>query len=307
MTQQSKLIEIQEKPTAPVFTFMMIFGLLGCYSMPTFLHQRIDFWLSHNSYQQLHTMELLRKMDIGGLLTMTTAANFCSFHIVEMAFNIYFFWVFSKHTEQKLGPARFILLLVIALYIPWVITYFDMLRQPNLIELYVLSPAMMLCTIIGCYMVFPPVPKSVLGQGNIKNRNEIFRRGERADPLDKYIANPYTFVGVFAAVQVLMHLWMTIGFTDYFKPVPGYDVWLLVPSLCCFGVGYALGQVFLKSATAHFKEGPLTLAALKRYYELLELDVNHDEALRGTARTLGLPYEKVREWVAKNKGKLRVK
>lgn len=166
---------------------------------------------------------------------------------------------------------------------------------------------MLLCTIIGCYMVFPPVPKSVIGKGNIRPKNEIFRRGERADPLDKYIANPYTFVGVFAAVQVLLHLWITIGFTDYFKPMHGYDVWLLVPSLVCVAFGYGLGQLFLNSATAHFKEGPLTLAALKRYYELMELDVNHDEAIRGTARTLGLPVEKVREWVAKNKGKLRVK
>ncbi len=307
MTQQSKLIEIQDKPTAPVFTFMMIFGLLAAYALGTLSSGRQDWWLSHNCYQQLHVMEMLRKMDLLGMLSVGFLGTFASFHIVQMSFNMYFLWVFSKHTEQKLGPGRFLLLLAAALPLPWVITYFDMLRQPQLMELYLIGPAMMLCTIIGCYMVFPPVPKSVLGSGNIKSRNEIFRRGERADPLDKYIANPYTFVGVFAAVQVLLHLWVTIGFTDYFKPLPGYDVWMLIPSLLSAAVGYSLGQVFLKSATAHFKEGPLTLAALKRYYELLELDVNHDEALRGTARTLGLPYEKVREWVAKNKGKLRVK
>jgi Rhomboid family len=308
MTQSShnsKLIEIQDKPTAPVFTFMLMFGMLGAYSMATL--QRMDWWLSHNSFQQDHVFEMLHKMDIVGLLTVSTMATFASFHIVQMSFNIYFLWVFSKHTEQKLGPGRFILLLVTAMYLPWIFTYVDLMRQPQLSELYLLSPAMMLCCIIGCYMVFPPVPKSVLGDGNIRPKNEIFRRGQRADPLDKYIANPYTFVGVFAAVQVLMHLWCTIGFTDYFKPMKGYDVWMLVPALLSVGVGYALGRGFLASATAHFKEGPLTLAALKRYYELLELDVNHDEAIRGTARTLGLPYEKVREWVAKNKGKLRVK
>ncbi len=304
---QSKMVEIQDKPTAPVFTFLMIFGLLAALAAGPVDPHKVDYWLSHNCFQQLHVMELLHKNDLMGLLTNVTISNFASFHIVQMAFNMYFFWVFSKHTEQKLGPARFILLLVLALYLPWVVSYFDLMRQPQLVELYVVGPAMFLCTIIGCYMVFPPVPKSVLGQGNIRPKNEIFRRGERADPLDKYIANPYTFVGVFAAVQVLLHLWITIGFTDFFKPLPGYDVWLLVPSLVCGALGYALGQVFLRSATAHFKEGPLTLAALKRYYELMELDVNHDEAIRGTARTLGLPVEKVREWVTKNKGKLRVK
>lgn len=304
MTHQQ--IEIQDKPTTPIFTFMMVFGLLGGYAM-SLSNSRSDWWLSHNSYQQLHIMEQMHKADWAGVLTLVSTATFASFHIVQMAFNIYFLWVFSKHTEQKLGPARFILLLVIALYLPWLMTYFDLARSPQLLELYIVGPAMMLCTIIGCYMVFPPIPKSVLGQGNIKPRNEIFRRGERADPLDKYIANPYTFVGVFAAVQVLLHLWLTIGFTDLFKPMPGYDIMMLVPALISAAIGYGLGQIFLRSATAHFKEGPLTLAALKRYYELLELDVNHDEALRGTARTLGLPYEKVKEWVAKNKGKLRVK
>ncbi len=307
MTQNinSKLVEIQDKPTTPIFTFIMVFGMLGAFTLATL--QRMDWWLSHNAYQQEHMIEMLHKLDFIGIFTVTTLATFASFNIVQMSFNIYFLWVFAKHTEQKLGPGRFLLLLLIALYLPWVMTYFDLMRQSNLFEMYIISPAMMLCTIIGCYMVFPPVPKSAVGAGNIRPRNEIFRRGQRADPLDKYIANPYTFVGVFAAVQVLLHLWCTIGFTDYFKPMKGYDVWMLVPALLSALVGYGLGKVFLQSATAHFKEGPLTLAALKRYYELLELDVNHDEALRGTARTLGLPYEKVREWVAKNKGKLRVK
>lgn len=304
MTNQ---IEIQDKPTAPVFTFAMIFGLLAAFAMGPVNPLKADYWLSHNSFQQLHNMEMLRKSDFLGLLTNWSISTFGSFHILQMAFNMYFLWVFSKHTEQKLGPGRFMLLLVMALYLPWVVSYFDLMRQPQLIELYIVGPAMMLCTIIGCYMVFPPVPKSALGKGSYRPKNEIFRRDQRADPLDKYIANPYTFVGVFAAVQVLLHLWMTIGFTDFFKPMHGYDAWLLVPCLVCVGCGYGLGQIFLRSATAHFKEGPLTLAALKRYYELMELDVNHDEALRGTARTLGLPYEKVREWVTKNKGKLRVK
>lgn len=271
------------------------------------MSKSLDWTLSHNAYQQMAIVDMLHKANFAGLLTTVTMATFSSFHIVPMAFNMYFFWVFSKHTEQKLGPGRFLILLMVSIYLPWIFTYFDMMRQPQLYELGIISPAMMLCCIIGCYMVFPPIPKSVLGQGNIRDRNQIFRRGERADPLDKYIANPYTFVGVFAAVQILLHLWCTIGFTDYFQPHHGFDVWMLLPALGSAAVGYGLGQAFLQSATAHFKEGPLTLAALKRYHELLELDVNHDEAIRGTARTLGLPYEKVREWVTKNKGKLRVK
>ena len=94
---------------------------------------------------------------------------------------------------------------------------------------------------------------------------------------------------------------------DFLKPMPGYGIADPIPALVSIVIGFALGQVFLQSATTSFKEGPLTMEALKCYNELIELDVNHEDACKGTARKLGLPVEKVREWVQKNKGKLRVK
>jgi membrane associated rhomboid family serine protease len=298
-------VQFEDKPGTPVFTFLMILALLGVFYMAA--TGRVEPWLSRNCFQEAAVLRIMHQADYGKLVGLIMTSTFASFHILPMALNMYFLWVFAKHTEQKLGPGRFLLLLAIAIFAPWVMGYFDLQRQPNLFEVYFLSPAMMLCTIIGCYMVFPPIPKSKVGAGNIRPRNEIFRRGQRADPLDKYIANPYTFVGVFAGFQIAMHLWITIGCTDLFKPLPGYDMIMPIPALISIALGYGLGQVFLQSATQSFKEGPLTLAALKRYHELIELDVNHDEAIRGTARTLGLPYEKVRDWVQKNKGKLRVK
>jgi hypothetical protein len=63
----------------------------------------------------------------------------------------------------------------------------------------------------------------------------------------------------------------------------------------------------MQQASAGLKESPMTLSAVKRYHELIDLDVCHEDALKGTARTLGLPYDKVKEWVAKNKGSMRIK
>jgi transposase-like protein len=48
------------------------------------------------------------------------------------------------------------------------------------------------------------------------------------------------------------------------------------------------------------------LEAIKRYNELVDLDVSPDDAIKGTARAMGLPNEQIRDWVTKNKGRLRI-
>jgi len=300
-------VQFEDKPTTPIFTFALILALIGAFAACQM--GRPEWWLSHNCFQELAFIDLFKHKDFQSMALKATVGTFASWKILQMALNIYFVWVFCKHVENKLGPGRFLLLLIVALYAPWVATYFNLYGKSANLETYMIGPAMFLCTIIGTYMVFPPVPVSKMGSGNIKDRNQIFRKDERANPLDKYTANPYMFIGVFTAFQILMHLWMCIGLPNvsFLEPMKGYDVGDLIGAIVSVAIGFALGQLFLQSATASFKEGPLTMEALRRYHELIDLDVKHDDALKGTARTLGLPYEKVREWVAKNKGKLRVK
>ena len=76
------------------------------------------------------------------------------------------------------------------------------------------------------------------------------------------------------------------------SPLPGFDTYPAFPCIVGGLIGYALGSMLQAQASAGLKESPMTLSAVKRYHELVDMDVTHEDALRGTARTLGLPYHK---------------
>jgi hypothetical protein len=116
------------------------------------------------------------------------------------------------------------------------------------------------------------------------------------------------FVATFAVLQGLMWFWIHLDKKFWiFSGMPGYDTFSPLPCLIGAAIGWLMGYMLEQQATAALKISPMTLQAVKRYHELVDLDVGHEEALRGTARTLGLPYDKVKEWVHKNKGSMRIK
>ena len=94
-------------------------------------------------------------------------------------------------------------------------------------------------------------------------------------------------------------------FTKTFSPE--YHVMHLYPILGAFFVGYTFALFLVYSATGDLKEGPLKLMTIRRYNDILKLDVGHEMAVRGTSMSMGLPEERVREWVAKQKGKMKIR
>lgn len=304
MTQSvhQQKIEFQEKPVTPILTVSLILCMLLVYFQAQATHP-ISSWCNIHCFSSMAVYTLLQQQRYSDLLTMAFYTNFASFSILTMALNFYFFWVFGKWVEQKLGPLLYLTLICLGSTVPLVVLYYDTYGKDG--TTYV-GPFFLLSSIIGAYMVFPPIPKSKIGKGNVRAKNEIFRRGERADPLDKYIANPWMFVVTFVVFQLLFHFWATIGFS-IFEQQKGVDTIRLLPTVVGIGIGYSIAQMLVKTATRSLKEGPMTLQCLKCYHDLVDLDVGHEEAIKGTARQLGLPYDKVKEWVQKNKGNLRVK
>jgi hypothetical protein len=306
-------IEIEDRPSPPLLTAVLIFGILICYVMAG---KSVEFFLAHNGWQAMRISELLKTGGFEGIGKTIGIANLASFNMVHMALSIYFFSVFGAHLEARLGSGRFLLLLLAAFTLPMIAMQFDAMSTPTTTYF---GSLWLDFAFIGGYLVLPPVPLKKFGGGQVQHKNQIFRREERADPRSKWIRNPWIFVGVFAVCQIFFHFWATTGVINPLEPgkflLPPlsekggelFDTFRLLPALVALGCGYGCAQMAVHSAGQAYKEGPMVVAALKRYRELLDLDVKHEEALRGTARTLGLSYEKVRDMIQRNKGKLRVK
>jgi membrane associated rhomboid family serine protease len=295
-------IEFQDKPVTPILTLTLILCMLLVYWMAQSTHP-ISSWCNIHCFNSITAYKMIQQARWSDLATMAFFTTFGSFAILQMALNFYFFWVFGKHVEQKLGPLLYMLLLACGMTVPIGIMYWETYMKS---EVTYVGPFWILCTIIGAYAVFPPIPKSKIGKGNIRAKNEIFRRDQRADPLDKYIANPWMFLVTFGVFQFLFHFWATIGFWLFDKQT-NVDTMSLFPALGGAACGFVIAKMLVNTATRSLKDGPMTLQCLKCYHELVDLDVGHEEAIKGTARQLGLPYDKVKEWVQKNKGNLRVK
>ncbi|HEY9713013.1 MAG TPA: rhomboid family intramembrane serine protease, partial [Chroococcales cyanobacterium] len=129
----SQRFEFQDRPVTPIMTAMLIMLLVLVYSMGKGLaggNGHIDEWLTTNAYSLPKANALLAKKDFSGLLSMAFITNFASFDIIQMAFNMYFFWVFGKHVEVKLGP-RYLFLIMFGVLIPMAVLQFDCARTNN--------------------------------------------------------------------------------------------------------------------------------------------------------------------------------
>jgi len=306
---ENKRFEFQNKDVPAILTAVLVIALFLSYflSKSGGPNTHIDAWLLKNVYSLARATEYLDGKNFAGLLGMGYFTVFSSFHLVQMALNMYFFWVFGKHVETKLGAPRYLVLILLGMFLPLVALHFDVIRMHS--DLAYVGPVYLICTIIGTYMVFPPIPKSKMAQREVRqDKHQIFRRGGRPDPLDKYTANPWIFVLTFVIIQAAFHFWITLPKPFYFiEGMIGFETVDLIPCAAGALIGYLVGLALEQQATAALKESPMTLMAVKRYHELLDLDVGHEQALAGTARTLGIPVEKVRVWVAKNKGSMRIK
>jgi membrane associated rhomboid family serine protease len=293
----------------PLFSAMMQLGMISGYLLS--FHKEAPF-ITQSGWSSGTFNQLFNAHNYVGLASLFATSNFASFNMVQMGFNMYFIWLFGSHVEGKIGSNRYLTILLGGMTIPWLLVLWELASQPHLV---VFGPLFLICAIIGAYVVIPPKPLKGYGKGNAVVKNKIFREEERKDPRAKYIQNPANFITVFIAVQIFLHFWCTTGVpnpmeTGKFLLQPfgtQFETLRLLPALLAVAIGYLVAKGAVDSASQALNEGPLAVQALRRYRELLELDVKHEEALKGTARTLGLSYDKTKELVRKNKGKMRIK
>src|ERR1700722_2932961 len=92
-------VQFEDKPSTPIFTFAMILALIGAFAACQM--SKPDWWLAHNSFQALSFSTLVSTHDYQTMCMRVMTANFASWKILQMGMNIYFVWVFCKHTEGK--------------------------------------------------------------------------------------------------------------------------------------------------------------------------------------------------------------
>ncbi len=317
------VVEFEDVPSKPLFTAMLILGAVACYIGSL---KREEFYLFDHCWSVARVCGFFPGLTAGaGLGQMLQGANWSSFfatfiyanlstfNTVHMALSLYFFWVFGAHIEGKLGNGRFLILLLLGATIPWGVLQWDAMSDP---KTTFFGPLFLTCAIIGGYLVLPPVPLRKYGGGHLpQQKNLIFKRPDKQDPRAKWIKNPWMFIGVFLVSQIFFHFWCVYGIPNpmvvggFLLPPLGkdFDTFRLLPAIVGLGCGWAVASFAVRSAGQAYKQGPMVVNAIKRYHELLDLDVQPDEAIRGTARTLGLSYEKTRDIIRKNKDKLRIK
>jgi len=77
------------------------------------------------------------------------------------------------------------------------------------------------------------------------------------------------------------------------RPIPAVEAML-------FGIfsSYILQNIVFKQRMRR-EAGDLQVQAVLQYKELRALDMNHKQAVEGTAKLLGVPLDIVKDWIAK--------
>jgi membrane associated rhomboid family serine protease len=301
-------IKFEEKSTIPILTGMLVVFVLTIYCTAQ-TYKASEGWLARNTLTADAFWTAFHKADYSQILNLLLYSDFCTVDVWCLIGGCYFLYLFGGEVERRIGPTRFILLTFIGLTLPWAIWLWDTtMNGPWMFipgetfgksSVAFFGPSLLTFTILGSYLVLATERKVDLSGGMPRPRNEIFRKKKEVYVADRFGLNPWTFVSAFMIFQGAEYAYMG----HFYKGVENVTLFSALGGLA---FGYFFAESLLNAAVAGFKDGPLKLEAIKRYNELVDLDVSPDDAIKGTARAMGLPNEQIRDWVTKNKGRLRI-
>jgi membrane associated rhomboid family serine protease len=302
-----KKIKFEEMSAPPLLTAMVVITMIFTYWLMSGKDATAytEMWFKPSA-----VMEFIATQQWPKLANVWFSANFGSINLWQLSFGIYFVGLFGTVVEKRLGPGRYLLVLLLGTTVPWVIQYWDTGNavisllpgeHPSKLDIMYVGPFFLTCAILGAYIVLAPPKKMDLSGGMPRPKYEIFNKKVEKPAHERFGLNPYTFVSAFFFYQLAMHACML-----YLWPSPAYDVGGMFAAAVSVGIGYGIANYLLTSAVESFKDGPMKLEAVRRYNELIDLDVTHDDAVKGAARAMGLPIDQVRLWVDKNKNRLRI-
>jgi hypothetical protein len=311
-----KQIKLQQQQVIPIGTFIFIFVCGTVYFMAASKGSaNIANWLSENCFVGFTTGKIIANMkealiaclsgkfalmsifseNLTKYLTIAFISTFASFDLIQVAGHCYFLWAFGASLEQRIGMGRYLMLAILGILTPWLVLNLELAgHNPGICYF---GPAFLVCTFLGATFVFPP-EKTINTEWFKSSRGKIFAPPNELDLTSKYQFKPNLFLFLFVAFEAFV--WF------YYRSYPTLKTISPLAAIISIVIGYAIVAILVFSATGSFKDGPIRLMTVKMYNDMLKLDVGHEVAIRGTSQAMGLPPERVREWVLAQKGKMTI-
>lgn len=306
-TSHNPHVALAERQSMPILTVLLI-ALLGYFSY-VFQSSHNEIWISQNLFQSYKVFSLFSEQAYSQLGDILLKSNFVTVNIWQFVASIYFIFLFGMPVERRLGPSRFIFMIILAATLPWIVQFWDIMHNPTWpmafehpkLNIYFTGPAFIICALAGAYITVVPKKKMrelYVLKSNKGGVSEIFNRNV-AQPVTEFYGLPAElFVFAFIVYECaqrafIINSWKTL------------DTIGLCSALSALFIGWCLSSLVLASHQTTYDEHPLMRKAIKHYYELLDLDVNSENAIKGAAKAVGLPDEQVRTWVKQSKGRLR--
>ncbi len=301
-----KSVGISERKSLPLLTGLL--AMLALFTFYNYQSAHSTVWVTENTIRASRVIDLLAQQKFGDLARLFYISNFLTTSLGQLGASVYFLCLFGIPVEKRLAPGRFLLLVCVAAVLPWCVQIFDAWRAPvwpipfehekSTVSFFGLTSIIL--ALAGAYLVLVPKKEKDPTQSRLyrKDRAEIFNRGQAKPMTEKFGLSPNVFFAAFIVAVIVQHYCLILLTKDY-------DSIGLFAGLISLGIGYATASFISIGIEDTFQEHPLKHAAVKKYYELMDLDVSHDNAIKGSAKSLGLPDYQVEGWVKKNKGKLR--
>lgn len=301
----------------PVLTLLSIFICMFVVGDPGkgwAYHQ----WCSEHSITAQKFFSLMEKNDFVAIVLMCFQATAAQLGPFAFALNSMFWWIFGTVVEKKLVSWRYPVFLLIGLVGSWALLVYEV--GPFAPSQRFISPIIFLMYVLGAYLVFKP-KKPFKPQEWKPPSWKVFQNEDAAERrLRVPYVSPWIYVGLFLAYALLLqslasmsakdvidatHIQLagqirslimgtvTAGSILILRPIPAVYAALL-------GVlsAYILQSIVFK---AKFRRdaGDLQMQAVLQYKELRALDMNHKQAVEGTAKLIGVPLDIARDWISK--------
>jgi membrane associated rhomboid family serine protease len=280
ISQREDQIVVITPPTPWITIMLVVMCIFGFYLSQATGPQ----WLKENAFV---CEKFFQKEDILGQIQYCFLPTFCQLNILLMIANAYFIWIFGSQIELRLGNALMAVIALVTIISGWM-----SLAQtvgPMAFPLYI-GPGFLICALLGGYLILMPGKKTNLTGANSRYTYRIFTRETKMDPLEHFGVSPWLLIfgGIGYLVGTHIYLLKTESIFAIASPVP---------CLINLVIGTVMTLVLVMMITQSVETNPMRALARNRYKELRILDMTHDMAVQGTALALGVPKEKVEEWL----------